>query len=58
MADLRAELTAPNGRRYIQPLGLFIGNEFVAAKSGEKIKSVNPRCAFPRDCSTRGHPFF
>jgi hypothetical protein len=36
-------LKAPNGREYEQPLGLFINNEFVAAKSGETITSINPR---------------
>ncbi|EXL39907.1 aldehyde dehydrogenase (NAD+) [Fusarium oxysporum f. sp. radicis-lycopersici 26381] len=37
-----AELTAPNGVKYQQPLGLFINNEFVPAKSGTYISSVNP----------------
>jgi aldehyde dehydrogenase (NAD(P)+) len=40
--DMFVELTAPNGRRYTQPLGLFINGEWVAAKSGEKITSINP----------------
>lgn len=39
---LSVELTAPNGVKYTQPTGLFIGNEWVAAKSGEKITSINP----------------
>lgn len=42
MADIYTELTAPNGRKYTQPLGLFINNEFVKSKSGEKITSLNP----------------
>ncbi|WEW59217.1 mitochondrial aldehyde dehydrogenase [Emydomyces testavorans] len=42
MSELFTELTAPNGRRYTQPLGLFIDNEFVPAKSGQKITSINP----------------
>lgn len=42
MADLSVELTPPNGRTYEQPLGLFINNEFVAAKSGQTIVSINP----------------
>ena len=42
---LSVELTAPNGRKYTQPQGLFINNEFVAAKSGEKIVSINPTYA-------------
>jgi hypothetical protein len=43
MSDLFVELTAPNGRKYKQPRGLFINNEFVASKSGETITSINPR---------------
>lgn len=42
MSDLAVELTAPNGRKYSQPTGLFINNEWVKAKSGEKITSINP----------------
>ncbi|KAI1907809.1 mitochondrial aldehyde dehydrogenase [Ophidiomyces ophidiicola] len=42
MSDLSTQLTAPNGREYTQPLGLFINNEFVASRSGEKITSINP----------------
>jgi hypothetical protein len=38
-------LTAPNGHKYEQPIGLFINNEFVASKSGEKFATVNPRYA-------------
>lgn len=41
--DLFIELTAPNGRKYTQPRGLFINNEFVKSKSGETIISINPR---------------
>jgi aldehyde dehydrogenase (NAD(P)+) len=43
MSDLFVELTAPNGRKYRQPRGLFINNEFVKSKSGETITSINPR---------------
>ena len=43
MSDLFVELTAPNGRKYKQPRGLFINNEFVKSKSGETITSINPR---------------
>ncbi len=39
---LSIELTAPNGHKYTQPTGLFINNEFVKSKSGEKITSINP----------------
>ncbi|KAI9702384.1 MAG: hypothetical protein M1836_000863 [Candelina mexicana] len=42
MSDLSIELTAPNGRKYTQPTGLFINNEFVKSKSGNKITSINP----------------
>ncbi|KAI4200428.1 MAG: hypothetical protein LQ350_003966 [Teloschistes chrysophthalmus] len=40
--DLSVELTAPNGTKYTQPTGLFINNEFVKSKAGEKITSINP----------------
>ncbi|KAH7085878.1 aldehyde dehydrogenase domain-containing protein [Paraphoma chrysanthemicola] len=36
------ELTAPNGAKWTQPTGLFINNEFAAAKSGATLESVNP----------------
>lgn len=42
MSDLSIELKAPNGVKYTQPTALFINNEWVKAKSGEKITSVNP----------------
>ncbi|PLN82410.1 aldehyde dehydrogenase [Aspergillus taichungensis] len=42
MSNLSVQLTAPNGRSYAQPIGLFINNEFVPSKSGEKIASINP----------------
>ncbi|QDS68867.1 hypothetical protein FKW77_007474 [Venturia effusa] len=42
MADLSVELTAPNGRSFVQPTGLFIGNEWVEGSEGEMIASVNP----------------
>ncbi|KAL8951453.1 MAG: hypothetical protein Q9222_002578 [Ikaeria aurantiellina] len=41
-SDLSVELTAPNGRKYTQPTGLFINNEFVKSKAGDKITSINP----------------
>lgn len=40
--NLSIELTAPNGKKYTQPIGLFINNEFVKSKAGEKITSINP----------------
>ncbi|MCJ1351519.1 MAG: mitochondrial aldehyde dehydrogenase [Icmadophila ericetorum] len=42
MSDLEIELTAPNGRKYKQPIGLFINNEWVKSSTGEKITSINP----------------
>jgi len=42
MSGLFVELTAPNGRKYSQPRGLFINNEFVKSRSGETITSINP----------------
>lgn len=47
MSGLEIELTAPNGRKYKQPTGLFINNEWVKAKKGEKITSINPRFRLP-----------
>ncbi|EXJ81451.1 aldehyde dehydrogenase (NAD+) [Capronia epimyces CBS 606.96] len=42
MADLKVNLTAPNGRKITLPTGLFINNEFVKSSSGDKITSINP----------------
>lgn len=42
MSDVTVQLTAPNGRKYAQPIGLFINNEFVPSKSGEKFATINP----------------
>lgn len=42
MSDVTLQLTAPNGRKYSQPIGLFINNEFVPSKSGEKFATINP----------------
>lgn len=39
---LSLALEAPNGIKYEQPVGLFIDNEFVPAKSGDLIKSICP----------------
>lgn len=41
MADT-IELKAPNGATWTQPTGLFINNEFVPAKSGETLETINP----------------
>lgn len=42
MADLKVDLTAPNGKKFTLPTGLFINNEFVKASSGAKVTSINP----------------
>jgi aldehyde dehydrogenase (NAD+) len=42
LADLAIGLTAPNGVKYSQPIGLFINNEWVKSSDGGKISSINP----------------
>ncbi|KAK6592113.1 aldehyde dehydrogenase (NAD+) [Botrytis cinerea] len=32
----------PNGKKYTQPTGLFINNEWVKSSTGQKITSINP----------------
>ncbi|KAL0253346.1 mitochondrial aldehyde dehydrogenase [Diplodia seriata] len=39
---LSTEITAPNGRKWTQPLGLFINNEFVPSQSGRKLATIDP----------------
>ena len=39
---LETELTAPNGTKWKQPLGLFIGNQFVKSRDDGRIATVNP----------------
>ncbi|KAF7907074.1 uncharacterized protein EAF01_004661 [Botrytis porri] len=46
MSDLTVELTAPNGKKYVQPTGLFINNEWVKSSTGQKITSINPSSAY------------
>ncbi|KAL2207092.1 aldehyde dehydrogenase [Sarocladium strictum] len=41
-SDMFQELTAPNGRKYTQPIGLFINNEWLKSSDGSTIASVNP----------------
>jgi len=36
------KITAPNGQKYEQPLGLFINGEVVAASGGKTIASIDP----------------
>ncbi|KAK7417756.1 mitochondrial aldehyde dehydrogenase [Neonectria punicea] len=40
--SLDIQLTAPNGRKYVQPTGLFINNQWVKSSDGGKIASINP----------------
>ncbi|KAH9238697.1 hypothetical protein K456DRAFT_1886536 [Colletotrichum gloeosporioides 23] len=37
-----ADISAPNGRSWSQPTGLFIGNEFVESADGSLLSTVNP----------------
>lgn len=39
---MEVELTAPNGKKWMQPLGLFINNEFVKSANEQKLISINP----------------
>lgn len=41
-SGLSVELTAPNGVKYNQPIGLYINGEFVKSSNGQKIESINP----------------
>ncbi|PBP20497.1 putative aldehyde dehydrogenase [Diplocarpon rosae] len=47
MSDLSVELTAPNGKKYTQPTGLFINNEWVESSNGQKLTSINPTYITP-----------
>lgn len=40
--DLAVELTAPNGKKYTQPIGLFINNVWVKSSDDGMISSINP----------------
>jgi aldehyde dehydrogenase (NAD(P)+) len=42
MPDLAVELAAPNGLQYVQPVGLFINNEFVESSLKEKLTTIDP----------------
>lgn len=37
MSNLSVELTAPNGKKYTQPTGLFINNEWVGMEGVERV---------------------
>lgn len=38
---MNIQLSAPNGKKWIQPTGLFINNEFVKSSNGQKLTTVN-----------------
>lgn len=42
MSKVEAKLTAPSGREYTQPIGLFINNEFVEAKGSDSFDVYDP----------------
>ena len=42
MKDLSVQLTAPNGRTWTQPTGLFINNEWMKSSNGHMITTINP----------------
>jgi aldehyde dehydrogenase (NAD+) len=39
---MEIELSAPNGVKWTQPLGLFINNEWVKSSEGKTIPTINP----------------
>ncbi|CUM62867.1 uncharacterized protein PRCAT00000426001 [Priceomyces carsonii] len=39
---LEYEVTLPDGKKFNQPSGLFINNEFVKSKQGKTLESINP----------------
>ncbi|KAF3183795.1 hypothetical protein TWF788_005523 [Orbilia oligospora] len=41
-SSLTQEIKAPNGVVYQQPLGLFVGGEWIKSKAGNKIATINP----------------
>ena len=46
--SLSVDITAPNGRKYNQPTGLFINNEFVPS-SGQTIVSLDPAYVYNKN---------
>lgn len=40
--NMEVELTAPNGKKWTQPLGLFVNNEFIKSSNDQKLASINP----------------
>lgn len=39
---MEVQLTAPNGKKWSQPIGLFINNEFVKSSNEQKLTTINP----------------
>ena len=39
---MEAQLKAPNGKTWTQPLGLFINNEYVKSSNGQQLATINP----------------
>jgi len=39
---MEAQLKAPNGKTWSQPLGLFINNEFVKSSNEKTLATINP----------------
>lgn len=42
VSAMEVELTAPNGKKWSQPLGLLINGEFVKSSNEQKLTSINP----------------
>ncbi|EKJ72513.1 hypothetical protein FPSE_07394 [Fusarium pseudograminearum CS3096] len=42
MAPPTAHISAPNGRKFDLPTGIFINNEWVESSNGQKLSSINP----------------
>ncbi|KAK6512402.1 hypothetical protein TWF481_001288 [Arthrobotrys musiformis] len=41
-SSLTQDIKAPNGVTYQQPIGLFVGGEWLKSKAGNKLATVNP----------------
>jgi hypothetical protein len=54
MASLSVQLTAPNGRVWSQPTGLFINNQWVKSSDGDKIATINPAYVLQISLSIEG----
>ena len=45
--SLTETITLPNGNKYEQPTGLFIGGEFVKSVDGKTFETINPSTEKP-----------